>query len=327
MPVTGNKSLYGAGYINGTIIGIPKGGKNQRPRVGPRQVPDDQQPCAGDRSRTASATSPRRARRRSRRSSSRTTNFAAFTKHLHAPEVVDDPRDAARLGAPRDLHELPRQVAGRQGEGPAGRPRSRSTSRSTPSSSSRAAECRDEPELAATEAVPAPVAATIADEPGERANWRRRLTVLAFLSPLARRLLRLLRLPARDERLALPPQLRPAQPARWVGLANYRYMFGRRPADLARRVEHAVADRRLRAVRPSCSRFGIAMLLTRARSGVGVFRTDLLPARARAARGRDARLRLPAQPRRRARSTSSSAGSGSRGRSGSTTPAGRSRHS
>ena len=27
MPV-GNKSLYGAGYINGTIIGIPKGGKN-----------------------------------------------------------------------------------------------------------------------------------------------------------------------------------------------------------------------------------------------------------------------------------------------------------
>ncbi len=28
MPV-GNKSLYGSGYINGTIIGIPKGGKNQ----------------------------------------------------------------------------------------------------------------------------------------------------------------------------------------------------------------------------------------------------------------------------------------------------------
>ena len=25
-------------------------------------------------------------------------------------------------------------------------------------------------------------------------------------------------------------------PARWVGLANYRYMFERRPADLARRV-------------------------------------------------------------------------------------------
>ena len=64
---------------------------------------------------------------------------------------------------------------------------------------------------AATEAVPAAVAAD-RRRARRRAGWRRRLTVLAFLAPLARRLLRLLRLPARDERLALAPQLRPAQP-------------------------------------------------------------------------------------------------------------------
>ena len=34
--------LYGSGYINGTIIGIPKNGGTRRPGVGSRQVPDDE---------------------------------------------------------------------------------------------------------------------------------------------------------------------------------------------------------------------------------------------------------------------------------------------
>ena len=49
MPVAdATPSLYGAGYINGTIIGIPKNGKNRDAGVGARQVPDDERPRAGE---------------------------------------------------------------------------------------------------------------------------------------------------------------------------------------------------------------------------------------------------------------------------------------
>ena len=47
MPVDGAQpSLYGSGYINGTIIGIPKSAQEQGRLLGARQVPDHGQPRA-----------------------------------------------------------------------------------------------------------------------------------------------------------------------------------------------------------------------------------------------------------------------------------------
>ena len=48
MPVDdAHPELYGSGYINGTIIGIPRGVKHQDAGVGAREVPDDERPSAG----------------------------------------------------------------------------------------------------------------------------------------------------------------------------------------------------------------------------------------------------------------------------------------
>ena len=48
MPVDdAHPELYGSGYINGTIIGIPKGGKHQAEAWALVRVPDDGQPLPG----------------------------------------------------------------------------------------------------------------------------------------------------------------------------------------------------------------------------------------------------------------------------------------
>ena len=61
-------------------------------------------------------------------------------------------------------------------------------------------------------------------------------------------------------------------PPRWVGLANYRYLFTVDPQVWTGGQEHALADRD--ASRCRCMfAFGIALVLARARRGVGVFRT------------------------------------------------------
>ena len=41
MPVGNEADLYGSGYVNGTIIGIPKGGEEPGRGLGAPQVPDD----------------------------------------------------------------------------------------------------------------------------------------------------------------------------------------------------------------------------------------------------------------------------------------------
>ena len=124
---------------------------------------------------------------------------------------------------------------------------------------------------AATAAVPAVVAA---DRRRARrgAGWRRRLTVLAFLSPWLVGFSVFFGYPLVMSAWLSLFSYDLLTPARWVGLANYRYMFGDDPqiwpaiTNTLWLVVFAVPSTVLFA-------FGIAMLLTRARRGAGVFRT------------------------------------------------------
>ncbi len=134
-----------------------------------------------------------------------------------------------------------------------------------------------------------------AGEPGGGRRGGGARLVLPAHEPLARRLLDLLRLPARDERVPLVHPLRPALVAALGRLANYRYLFNVDP-----QVWPAVKNTLWLIVvlvpLQVLFAFGIALMLARARTGVGVFRTIFyLPALA-PARRRDARLRLPPQP-------------------------------
>ena len=144
--------------------------------------------------------------------------------------------------------------------------------------------------------------------------------------PLARRLLRLLRVSARDDRLPLVHALRPAQPAAVDRLRELPL-----PAASDDQIWPAVYNTLWIIVvgvpLQVLFAFGIAVMLTRAKRGSRHLPDDLLPAGADPARRRDARVRLPPQPGHGTGQTCSSSTSGSRDRSGSTTPAGQSRRS
>ena len=109
--------------------------------------------------------------------------------------------------------------------------------------------------------------------PGARAAWRRRAHRPRVPQPLARRLLDLLRLPARDERVPVVHALRPAQPAALGRACELPLPARGRPPDLAGGEEHALVHRGRRPAAGRCSRSGSRCMLTRARRGVGVFRT------------------------------------------------------
>ena len=111
MPVDGAKpSLYGGGYINGTIIGIPKNGKNRdaawdlvkylttndhalaKFSNGIRNVPS---------TRTSARLEGAEARQELR----------DLLEDLRQPALGDDADHVGRGGLPRHLPDLPRQVA------------------------------------------------------------------------------------------------------------------------------------------------------------------------------------------------------------------------
>ena len=232
MPVDDAKpELYGSGYINGTIIGIPKNGKHQREAWelvkwlttdthalaklsnGIRNVPVD-----GSSSKLEGA-DPGRALR-------------DVPEDLRQPEVGDDRRsrpigvdhlhDVPELrakwqaGKVRNLHaglqDVDKQLdakveAGRKGGGACREARRRSTSRGCGPGRRR----------------------SIGGGPGGARPGAAARLVLAADEPLARRLHRVLRLSARDERLPVVHALRPAVAAALDRLANYRYLFAQDP--------------------------------------------------------------------------------------------------
>jgi multiple sugar transport system permease protein len=104
------------------------------------------------------------------------------------------------------------------------------------------------------------------------AAWRRRLTVLAFMSPWIVGFSVFFLYPLISTVYLSFTHYDLLQPSRWIGLANYKYMFQQdkqiRPAvtNTLWLVVFAVPLKVMFA-------FGVALMLTRARRGIGVFRT------------------------------------------------------
>ena len=108
--------------------------------------------------------------------------------------------------------------------------------------------------------------------PNRKAQWRRRATVLAFMSPWLIGFGVFIAYPLIATVYFSFTHYDLLQPSRWVGLANYKYMFsddkqiGPAVRNTLWLVVFAVPLKVMFA-------FGIALMLTRARQGIGVFRT------------------------------------------------------
>ena len=116
MPVAdGHPELYGAGRGQRDDHRHPEGRQEPRPGVGPRQVPDDERP----RAREVLERDPERpvdGQLRALAGADPGQELRDVPEDLRQPELADDADHADRPRPPDDVHELHRQVAGRQGE-------------------------------------------------------------------------------------------------------------------------------------------------------------------------------------------------------------------
>jgi len=105
-----------------------------------------------------------------------------------------------------------------------------------------------------------------------RAAWRRRLTVLAFLSPWLVGFAVFFGYPLVMTGYLSFFHYDLLNPPRWVGLANYRYLFGE-DAQIWPAVKNTLWFIAVSVPLQVLFAFGIAVMLTRAKAGVGLFRT------------------------------------------------------
>jgi multiple sugar transport system permease protein len=104
------------------------------------------------------------------------------------------------------------------------------------------------------------------------AGWRRRLTVLAFLSPWLAGFSVFFAYPIIWTGYLSLHSYDLLSPPRWVGLANYRYLLGDDP-QIWPAISNTLWFIAVSVPLTVAFGFGIALLLTRARRGAGVFRT------------------------------------------------------
>jgi multiple sugar transport system permease protein len=104
-----------------------------------------------------------------------------------------------------------------------------------------------------------------------RAQWRRRLTVLAFMSPAIVGFGAFIAYPLIATVYFSFTHYDLLEPARWIGLANYKYMFSHDPA-IWTAVKNTLWLVAFMVPLKVMFAFGVALMLTRARRGIGVFR-------------------------------------------------------
>ena len=105
-----------------------------------------------------------------------------------------------------------------------------------------------------------------------RAQWRRRRTVLAFMAPWIIGFSVFIAYPLITTVYLSFTHYDLLQPSRWIGLANYKYMFTR-----DKQIWPAIYNTLWLVVimvpLKVMFAFGVALMLTRARQGIGIFRT------------------------------------------------------
>jgi multiple sugar transport system permease protein len=121
-------------------------------------------------------------------------------------------------------------------------------------------------------AVAAPAAALARRRAKTRAAWRRRGLVLLFLSPWLVGFSVFFGYPLVMTAYLSFTHYDLLNPPRWVGLANYRYLFGE-DAQIWPAVRNTLWLIAVLVPLQVLFAFGVALMLTRAKWGVGVFRT------------------------------------------------------
>src|SRR5581483_11994793 len=229
--------------------------------VGLRQVGDDEHARARrvlqcDQERPVDDRVDALERARSRRA------FRDVPQDLREPEV----RDVADRGVGRLVHEcrpeLRHEVAGRDGQEPCGRPRvARQAARRTGSAG--------QGRRRSVEALAVPMERRRARK---RAAWRRRRLVLLLMSPWLVGFSVFFGYPLVMSAYLSFNHYDLLSAPRWVGLANYRYLFSVDPQTwtAVRNTGYMIG---VLVPLQVLSAFGLALMLARARAGVGVFRT------------------------------------------------------
>jgi multiple sugar transport system permease protein len=106
----------------------------------------------------------------------------------------------------------------------------------------------------------------------KRARWRRRRTVLAFMSPWIVGFGVFFGYPLVSTVYLSFTHYDLLSPSRWIGLANYEYMFGS-DKQIGTAVKNTLWLVAIMVPLKVMFAFGVALMLTRARRGVGFFRT------------------------------------------------------
>jgi multiple sugar transport system permease protein len=118
----------------------------------------------------------------------------------------------------------------------------------------------------------APVPAGDRRRARSRAKWRRRLTVLALMSPWLVGFSVFFGYPLVATVYLSFTHYDLLQPSRWVGLANYRYLFSE-DKQVGAAIRNTLWLVAITVPLKVMFAFGVALLVARARSGVGFFRT------------------------------------------------------
>jgi multiple sugar transport system permease protein len=106
----------------------------------------------------------------------------------------------------------------------------------------------------------------------KKAAWRRRRTVLAFMSPWIIGFGVFFGYPLITTVYLSFTHYDLLQPSRWIGLANYKYMFTR-DKQIWPAISNTLWLVAIMVPLKVMFAFGVALMLTRARRGIGVFRT------------------------------------------------------
>ena len=256
----GNQALYGGGYTTGNIIGIPK--RAAHPEQGWALLKylatdDKAQVLLSNELRNVPTTE----------SSAKSpdlkpdTKFETFLKIFGEPEHDDD----ADHGCRQRLQELfnsfvDKWQAGRVDDLQAGLTD---------------LDKQIDAQLANAQGRTGAVSRTTRRRPRRRskkAAWRRRRTVLAFMSPWIVGFGFFIGYPLVATVYLSFTHYDLLQPSRWIGFANYKYMFTQ-DKQIWPAVSNTLWLVAIMVPLKVMFAFGVALMLTRARRGVGVFRT------------------------------------------------------
>jgi multiple sugar transport system permease protein len=126
--------------------------------------------------------------------------------------------------------------------------------------------------LAAASGTTPPPLSPAARQAKRRAAWRRRRTVLLFMSPWIVGFSVFFAYPLLDNLYLSFTHYDLLSSPHWIGLANYRYLFGG-DQEVWPAVSNTLWFLAIAVPLQVAFSFGLAMMITRAKAGVGIFRT------------------------------------------------------